>query len=383
MAALGFIPANDHDAFSFGTEQTSTNKSSKISGEEVRRFYEDLIKDDKTQKDQSVRATHRNNRDRGSDRRMRRRVRAGRVQQVRPESVVQMEARREREDNQRRQSERARELQGLRLLRCAHQGDIPGLKELISKGVDINFQVATPRSVVSFQLDLILFISLRFVLQDSYLWTAVMCASWSGQKAAVRLLLMHGAAWVGVVDTRGKDAQDLASEAGHDDVLEELLSFGKSPKRETPSHCRLLKPQWCDVCRCEYGNSHSSHLSSTLHQFNLHRPQPTPYYCLPPSSNSYRMMVCCGWKPGTGLGPEADGAKQPVSTVLKRDQKGLGFGPIKRPKVTHFKAGDADAVKHQQHEKEEKGQRAQKKDEIKRKEQKDKNWERDFRASFY
>uniref|UniRef100_A0A096MGR0 G patch domain and ankyrin repeat-containing protein 1-like n=1 Tax=Poecilia formosa TaxID=48698 RepID=A0A096MGR0_POEFO len=308
-----------------------------ISGEEVRRFYEDLIKDDKTQKDQSVRATHRNNRDRGSDRRMRRR---------------------EREDNQRRQSERARELQGLRLLRCAHQGDIPGLKELISKGVDINFQ-------------------------DSYLWTAVMCASWSGQKAAVRLLLMHGAAWVGVVDTRGKDAQDLASEAGHDDVLEELLSFGKSPKRETPSHCRLLKPQWCDVCRCEYGNSHSSHLSSTLHQFNLHRPQPTPYYCLPPSSNSYRMMVCCGWKPGTGLGPEADGAKQPVSTVLKRDQKGLGFGPIKRPKVTHFKAGDADAVKHQQHEKEEKGQRAQKKDEIKRKEQKDKNWERDFRASFY
>uniref|UniRef100_A0A3B3TYP4 G-patch domain and ankyrin repeats 1 n=1 Tax=Poecilia latipinna TaxID=48699 RepID=A0A3B3TYP4_9TELE len=190
MAALGFIPANDHDAFSFGTEQTSTNKSSKISGEEVRRFYEDLIKDDKTQKDQSVRATHRNNRGRGSDRRMRRRVRAGRLQQVRPESVVQMEARREREDNQRRQSERserARELQGLRLLRCAHQGDIPGLKELISKGVDINFQ-------------------------DSYLWTAVMCASWSGQKAAVRLLLMHGAAWVGVVDTRGKDAQDLASE---------------------------------------------------------------------------------------------------------------------------------------------------------------------------
>uniref|UniRef100_A0A3B5QEH9 G-patch domain and ankyrin repeats 1 n=1 Tax=Xiphophorus maculatus TaxID=8083 RepID=A0A3B5QEH9_XIPMA len=174
MAALGFIPAIDHDAFSFGTEQKSTNKSSKISGEEVRRFYEDLIKDDKTQKDQSLRATHGNNRDR----------------------------------------ERAQELQGLRLLRCAHQGDIPGLKELISKGVDINFQ-------------------------DSYLWTAVMCASWSGQKAAVRLLLMHGAAWVGVVDTRGKDAQDLASEAGHDDVLKELLSFGKSPERETHSHYRL------------------------------------------------------------------------------------------------------------------------------------------------
>uniref|UniRef100_A0A3B5R2K1 G-patch domain and ankyrin repeats 1 n=1 Tax=Xiphophorus maculatus TaxID=8083 RepID=A0A3B5R2K1_XIPMA len=304
---IGFIPAIDHDAFSFGTEQKSTNKSSKISGEEVRRFYEDLIKDDKTQKDQSLR--------------------------VRPE---------------------AQELQGLRLLRCAHQGDIPGLKELISKGVDINFQVATPRS-------------------DSYLWTAVMCASWSGQKAAVRLLLMHGAAWVGVVDTRGKDAQDLASE----DI------FGMSALTCFLNVFSLLQPQWCDVCRCEYGGSHSSHLSSTLHQFSLRRPQPTPYYCLPPSSNSYRMMVRCGWKPGTGLGPEADGAKQPVSTVLKRDQKGLGFGPIKRPKVTHFKAGDADAVKNQQQMKEKKGLRGQKKDEIKRKEQEDKNWERDFRASFY
>lgn len=39
-----------------------------------------------------------------------------------------------------------------------------------------------------------------------------MCASWSGQKAAVRLLLQHGAAWVGVVDTNGRDAKDLALE---------------------------------------------------------------------------------------------------------------------------------------------------------------------------
>lgn len=49
-------------------------------------------------------------------------------------------------------------------------------------------------------------------LQDTYFWTAVMCASWSGQSAAVRLLLHHGAAWVGVVDTQGRDAKDLARE---------------------------------------------------------------------------------------------------------------------------------------------------------------------------
>lgn len=39
-----------------------------------------------------------------------------------------------------------------------------------------------------------------------------MCASWSGQRAVVRLLLQHGAAWVGVVDTQGRDAKDLALE---------------------------------------------------------------------------------------------------------------------------------------------------------------------------
>lgn len=40
----------------------------------------------------------------------------------------------------------------------------------------------------------------------------MMCASWSGQTDAVRLLLHHGAAWVGVVDTAGRDAKDLAVE---------------------------------------------------------------------------------------------------------------------------------------------------------------------------
>ena len=58
----------------------------------------------------------------------------------------------------------------------------------------------------------ICFLSLDFLLQDAFLWTAVMCASWSGQRAAVRLLLRHGAAWVGVVDTQGRDAQELAAE---------------------------------------------------------------------------------------------------------------------------------------------------------------------------
>ncbi|KAI3353351.1 hypothetical protein L3Q82_019886, partial [Scortum barcoo] len=197
------------------------------------------------------------------------------------------------------------------LLRCAHEGDVSGLKELLSKGVDINFQ--------------------------------------------------HGAAWVGVVDTQGRDARDLAKEAGHSEVLEELENYGRSTQRDTLSDSSA--PQWCSVCCSEYRSSLSSHVSSTLHQFSLRRPSPTPYYCLPPSSNSYKMMVRCGWKPGTGLGPEGEGPKQPVPTVLKRDQQGLGYGQIKRAKVTHFQARDHNAVKPPSKEKDERGGKGQRKEE--------------------
>lgn len=95
------------------------------------------------------------------------------------------------------------------------------------------------------------------------------------------------------------------------------------------------------------------------------------------------MMVRSGWKPGTGLGPEGQGPQQPVPTVLKRDQKGLGYGQMKRAKVTHFQARDLDAVKPPSKDKEERGGKGKRKEENKKKEQKDKNWERDFRASFY
>lgn len=158
-----------------------------------------------------------------------------------------------------------------------------------------------------------------------------------------------------------------------------LLSLMLSHLPFVPS---AAQPQWCDVCCTEYSSSLSSHLSSTLHQFALRRPPPTPYYCLPPSSNSYKMMVRCGWRPGTGLGPEGEGCKQPVSTVLKRDQKGLGYGQMETAKVTHFQARDHDAVKPPSKKKEERGGKAQRKKE-RIKEQNDKNWERDFRSSFY
>ncbi|XP_019117351.2 G patch domain and ankyrin repeat-containing protein 1 [Larimichthys crocea] len=346
MAALGFTPASGQDVFSIDTgEQSSSTSGCVLSGKEARHFYENLMKDDKA---------HRKDDGRGHSRRVRRRGRAAEMHRGQTSSGSN-----ESEGSQRREtSESSMQLLGLRLLRCAHEGDVSSLRDLLSKGADINFQ-------------------------DTYFWTAVMCASWSGQRAAVRLLLQREAAWVGVVDTQGRDARDLALEAGHSDILEEFESYGESTQRDIPSDNSAAQRQWCDVCCNEYSGGLSSHLSSTLHQFSLQRPPPSPYYCLPPSSNSYKMMVRCGWKPGTGLGPEGEGTKQPVSTVLKRDNEGLGYGQMKRAKVTHFQARDHDAVKLPSKEKEKSGGKGQRKEESRRKEQKDKNWERDFRASFY
>lgn len=147
-----------------------------------------------------------------------------------------------------------------------------------------------------------------------------------------------------------------------------------------------VQSQWCNVCAVHYTDSTETHNRSTLHQFSELHPPATPQYCLPSSSTSYKMMLRLGWDPSSGLGPGHSGRKNPVSTVLKRDQVGLGYGVRPQPKVTHFQAKDPQAVLHIRKEKrlekrQEKGTMLSAK-ELKRKEERDKKWERDYRASF-
>ena len=158
MASLGFTPASGQDVFSIeATEQTSSKTSSVLNGKEVRRFYENLMQDDKepgvSRSAVSSRGDVREHqRNRESNRRARRRARAAEMQRGQTDSVVQRGDGGGGEGSQRGEtshSERTTELLGLRLLRCAHEGDVSGLKDLLSKGVDINFQVlyTTYRSV--------------------------------------------------------------------------------------------------------------------------------------------------------------------------------------------------------------------------------------------
>ncbi|KAJ0033597.1 hypothetical protein NQD34_000704 [Periophthalmus magnuspinnatus] len=366
MAALdGFTRASDQDFFRIEAHRLVTAPSIAITGQDARQFYEHLVEDEKgdaakmekrSRRKGQLRRESRHGRSRGQER-----TANG---QLNPEGggAVVPSVNGERGEGERGDEERRGELQGLRLLRFAHEGDTCALKDLLTKGADINFQ-------------------------DSYLWTSLMCASYAGHREAVRLLLQRGAAWVGVVDLQGLDARDLAMKAGHKEVVEELDSFGKRPAKASKPVKSAPCPRWCESCRTSYTGPTSSHLSSTLHLFNLHRPPPTPSYCLPASSTSYQMMLRCGWAPGSGLGPEGSGAHQPVPTVLKRDTEGLGYGHGKKARVTHFKAMDVQAVLgekgRRRKEEERRVGRGVRREEERKREQRDKNWERDFRSSFY
>lgn len=55
-------------------------------------------------------------------------------------------------------------------------------------------------------------------VRDAFWWTPLMCAARAGQEAAVRYLLGRGAAWVGVCELGGRDAAQLAEEAGFPEV---------------------------------------------------------------------------------------------------------------------------------------------------------------------
>ncbi|KAM9792180.1 G patch domain and ankyrin repeat-containing protein 1 [Neosynchiropus ocellatus] len=322
---MGFTPARSSDG---------PGPGSALSGREARQFYESLLQDPEL----------------SQDRRRRRRPRA-RPAETRPVPTPEEGVR------ETGRSERTAELMGLRFLRCAHEGDLPGLRDLISKGVDINFQ-------------------------DSFFWTALMCSSWAGRRAAVKLLLRSGAAWVGVVDVRGRDARALAAAAGRADVLEELDSFGTREEAERRGDGSAgAEVRCCDTCGGSF--SGSAHPSSTLHQFSLRRPAPAPHYCLPPSANGFKMMVRCGWRPGSGLGPEGGGPGRPVATVLKRDQAGLGYGPTRKPRVTHFRAGDREAVGGAAEGAELQRGRGLRREEERRRKVQEQNWERDFRTSFH
>ena len=155
MAALGFTPAREQDIWIEDTEKTSLLPNA-INGAEARSFYESLVKEtdcgvvrQNTLKTNTCRHNRGDKHRRSSGRRHAdRTVETNSSRGERRTRGPSPHGRPERpQSGSRAQPPRqtalpgTTELHGLKLLRCAQEGDISGLKDLLSRGVDIDFQV--------------------------------------------------------------------------------------------------------------------------------------------------------------------------------------------------------------------------------------------------
>ncbi|XP_078609968.1 G patch domain and ankyrin repeat-containing protein 1-like isoform X2 [Branchiostoma floridae x Branchiostoma japonicum] len=254
-------------------------------------------------------------------------------------------------------------------LRFAQDGDLEGVEKCLSLGgVDKN---AT----------------------DAFNWTALMCASFAGHRSVVRCLLEHGAEWRERIDSRGRNSLDLARKAGHRKIVDLFQEFSNNggfldnAAVATDAQGETNRDQngyFCEVCQQEFKEtSQEDHEHSTVHLFNCkHAPASTMYF-LPESNRGFQMMLREGWDKEEGLGRDGrKGQKFPVKTVLKRDRTGLGARQDYRAKVTHFSSRDTKAVKRPRESEKKMRKGTLSRRERAAKERKEKQWERNFRASF-
>ncbi|XP_002733271.1 G patch domain and ankyrin repeat-containing protein 1 homolog [Saccoglossus kowalevskii] len=222
--------------------------------------------------------------------------------------------------------------------------------------------------------------------RDRFSWTALMCATYSGQNHIVEYLIRLGADKK-LVNSKGQTALDLAVKANHRKIIDMLSGDAERTTQSATTRKKQNKRFWCEICKTEYIESDKKeHEHSTVHLFNSnHKSLPTQYY-LPESNKGFQIMVKDGWDKEQGLGPGGSGSKFPVKTILKRDRQGLGLDKDKKARVTHFKPYDVAAIRRPDKHRKNKSiqlrpatvsKRARQKQEMK-----EKAWERDLRREF-
>ena len=247
---------------------------------------------------------------------------------------------------------------GNELLKFAEHGNMNELLKLIKRGTDINYA-------------------------DAYGWTALMCSSMAGHADVIEYLLKHGADR-NIVNNQGKTALDLAKDVGAMQVID---LFEQSDRRlmKKKSDKKKTRRVYCEICKYEYTESddkYKSHLSSTVHLFNMKlKPKPDPFL-ISETNVGYKMMRKSGWDGEKGLGPEGKGHRYPIRTTLKRDRSCLGSEESKsKAKITHYGPNDTKAVKsYQKNPQRIISAKTVSKREHLRKERRAKAWERNLRC---
>ncbi|XP_046366569.2 G patch domain and ankyrin repeat-containing protein 1-like isoform X2 [Haliotis rufescens] len=248
----------------------------------------------------------------------------------------------------------------LRLLHKSQEGDVRGVEQAATSGANIN-------------------------VKDLYGWTPLMCSAYAGHMGVVQTLLGLGADW-GLCERKGRTARDLANKVGHGSIvklIDDTIADFQSSDDGSSSNQRVTNEEgfFCEICKRHFSEgTERSHKTSTVHLFNCQLKPKKPSYLISESNVGYQMMLRSGWNADRGLGPREEGQKYPVKTVLKRNREGLGGEQKSTPRVTHFPPRDVRAVATVKPRGERRESlRSQSRRAIKRRERKDKEWERNLR----
>lgn len=209
-----------------------------------------------------------------------------------------------------------------KLLRCAQNGDITNLRRCLEMGTPVDGS-------------------------DEFGWTPLMCAVHAGHANIVKYLLGVGAD-INISDSQGRTVFSLSHEQRHENVLGILQDFQRygSDNWNKGVPAQHNSKFYCDSCQSEFTTSESEHSRSLVHQITSKRTVKPDPFLIPESNKGYKLMQKSGWDGESGLGPEGQGKKFPVKTVLKKDRSCLGTGKPQNAKVTHFKQNDTKAVEH-------------------------------------
>lgn len=240
-------------------------------------------------------------------------------------------------------------------------------------------------------------------IQDNFGWTMLMVAACAGHVEIVQHLLRLDANWRDYAH-KGMNAADLARSKGYYEIADLIESSGNQDSHSdgeeerisTPSSEPIIAHQetykyptkrprreesfFCDSCKMTVNSSHEgAHSTSIVHLYSdPHQHSSRTSYGIPESNRGFQMLLRSGWDRERGLGPQRQGHKFPVKTVLKQDRLGLGLGE-KKPRVTHFSAHDKKAV--QTHRDRFKKAKTPKKKDILQEKKKDSQWERRLRTA--
>lgn len=190
---------------------------------------------------------------------------------------------------------------------------------------------------------------------DQFGWSALMMAACDGHIDVVKFLIRRGAK-TDIEDKQKDTALSLAMRNKHQMVVNFLQKIQSQSDTicldsddDEPANgvTNRFEAFFCDVCQLKFTETdRKAHESSTLHRFN--RPdmlKSARHFGIPESNIGYQMLLQQGWDRESGLGRERDGTIYPIKTTLRKLRSGLGIRQPNKPKVTHFKPFDGDAVK--------------------------------------